>query len=191
MNTIHELAKLSANFTDKQNPDHSFAGQSYLHYYERHLENLRDKPIKLLEIGVLKGCSLRLWRDYFTLGDIHGLDQDPACKAHEGERITVHTGGQAEAAVLQRLSNLGPWDVIIDDGSHKVPHLITSYCSLFGQVKSGGFYVLEDMAMSYLGTNKRVQLDAFLLGIMRTMDTLKGDVRAMHVYPMVIFMEKK
>lgn len=191
MNTIHELARIPANRTDKQNPDHSFAGQNYLHHYERHLAHLRAKPIKLLEIGVFKGCSLRLWRDYFPLGDIHGLDSNSACKAHIAQRISVHIGDQADPAVLAGLATLGPWDVIIDDGSHKVPELIASYRGLIDHVKPGGFYVLEDLGMAYGGTNKRSDVDAFLRELIGTMDAMRGDIRALHIYPIVIFVEKK
>jgi len=37
----------------------------YFPVYEKHFAPLRDKPIKLLEIGVLNGGSLEMWRKYF------------------------------------------------------------------------------------------------------------------------------
>jgi hypothetical protein len=43
----------------------------------------------------------------------------------------------------------GPFDMIIDDGSHLSPDVIYSFENLFGHVKSGGVYVIEDICTSY------------------------------------------
>lgn len=37
----------------------------YLSIYDKHLAPFRNKPVRLLEIGVFKGGSMRLWRQYF------------------------------------------------------------------------------------------------------------------------------
>lgn len=61
--------------TDKASPSNDF-----LSFYERYFEPLRGRPIKLLEIGVMDGASLRTWRDYFPNGTIIGVDINPdAC----------------------------------------------------------------------------------------------------------------
>jgi len=49
----------------------------YMNVYGPIFAPLRSKPIKLLELGVLGGESLRLWRDYFWNGIIMGLDLNP------------------------------------------------------------------------------------------------------------------
>ena len=54
--------------TDKAKMTH------YLRYYEQWFESLWDQPITLLELGIHKGGSMLLWRDYFTKGTIVGLD---------------------------------------------------------------------------------------------------------------------
>lgn len=43
----------------------------------------------------------------------------------------------------------GPFDVIIDDGSHVGEHQWTSFRALIDHVKPGGWYVLEDLSTSY------------------------------------------
>jgi len=48
----------------------------------------RNKEIVILEIGVLQGGSLQMWKDYF--GDkakIFGIDIDPRCKELEEKNI--------------------------------------------------------------------------------------------------------
>lgn len=207
---LHELAAQPQNHTDKQNADHAFHGRNYLHHYERHFEPLRDKTIKVLEIGVFGGWSLRLWRDYFPKGDIHGLDINPECvdQCKNETRITVHVGDQSDTEVLVKLLDSGPFDIIIDDGSHYVPHMITSFSWLWENLNPGGFYVWEDMGLSYSGIdmswpgmhlnnripedpfNNRATISSFLESRLFTMDCRQGRIGAIHLYPLIYFFEK-
>ena len=61
---------------------------------ERYFERYRLKKIKVLEVGVEAGTSLRMWKEYFPNAEIHGFDIDEACKIHEKDRIRVHIGDQ-------------------------------------------------------------------------------------------------
>lgn len=205
--TIHDLAKLPENGTDKQNPDHTFCGRNYLHHYERHFEVLRHLPVRLLEIGVHGGWSLRLWRDYFKMGQIYGIDINPECKQHEGDRITVRIADQGNCIDLNNIAALGPFDIIIDDGSHYVPHIVDTFEILWPKLNNGGFYVMEDMRLSYEnvnmtwpgmshnttiedGKNDREQIDELLLDRLMEMDEFAGDTASIHLYPMIYFIEK-
>ena len=46
----------------------------FIPIYEHFLGSLREKEINILEIGVDKGDSLRLWREYFSKAKICGID---------------------------------------------------------------------------------------------------------------------
>lgn len=48
--------------TDKGDAGHSHQGESYLDIYERYLASWRNREIRLLELGVKKGASLRMRR---------------------------------------------------------------------------------------------------------------------------------
>jgi hypothetical protein len=73
--------------TDKSSRRHGFA-----EIYETYVRPLRDEPIAMLEIGVWKGASLRMWADYFPNGRIHGLDHRPEAAEHAGStRATSST----------------------------------------------------------------------------------------------------
>ncbi len=139
-----------ATGTDKE------GGHSYTAAYERHLGRLRGQPITLLEIGVggyadsaVGGASLRMWKSYFARGKVIGLDIED--KAHFSEdRIVIVRGDQGDPAVLEDLaSRFGPFDVVIDDGSHRSDHVITSFQVLFPHVSDGGVYVIEDLQAAY------------------------------------------
>lgn len=47
------------------------------------------------------------------------------------------------------------FDIILDDGSHISEHIITSFTTLFSELKPGGLYVIEDTQTSYWGGNWR------------------------------------
>lgn len=203
--TLHELWSIFENHSDKGNADHAFAGQSYLSPYERYFESHRESVHRLLEIGVCGGFSIRLWRDYFPNAEIHGLDIDPAAKEATGERIVIHIGDQSSPAVLEGLSAFAPFDIIIDDGSHCTEHILASFKALWPHVAPGGFYVWEDMRLSYndvdggwpgmtynrnLPPNRRSDIEVELLSRIRALDHFEGDIRAIHIHSMIYFIEK-
>ena len=75
------------------------------------------KPISFLEIGIFKGGSIPMWKDYFPDGSrLTFIDIDPACKAFEIEGTNVRIGNQADPEFLTSLAEeLGPFDVVLDD----------------------------------------------------------------------------
>jgi len=136
--------------TDKGEESHSFKGFSHLDVYARCLSHLRNRSINLLEIGVLRGESLRMWKRYFPSSNIYGLDIDPDTKQFEENRISITIGSQADEVVLEGLSQrAGGFDIIIDDGSHVNKHMIKSFDCLFKHLKKGGVYIIEDLRCSY------------------------------------------
>ena len=135
MSSLHEIGKL--NSTDK-------CQHRYLDHYEKRFQHLRNEPITLLEIGVWKGQSLRMWRDYFPNGTIFGIDVVPKYILTE-ERIKCFLGDQSDAAFLaQTVKTTGPLDFIVDDGGHKATQHVASFNGLWQHVKPGGWYCIED-----------------------------------------------
>lgn len=47
------------------------------------------------------------------------------------------------------ISEIGPPDIIIDDGSHMNAHVITAFELLFPLLREGGIYAVEDLQTSY------------------------------------------
>ena len=50
----------------------------YTPLYDELFTPLRDRPVNVVELGVLRGASIRMWADYFTHGTIYGVDIRPA-----------------------------------------------------------------------------------------------------------------
>jgi hypothetical protein len=174
----------------------------YTPHYERHLRHLRRRPIRLLEIGIggdsptWGGASLRMWRDYFPRAEIHGIDIQE--KRIDEPRITIHRGDQSDDEFMRNLGlRHGPFDVIIDDGSHQNAHVRASFAALFDDhLRSGGIYVIEDMATAYdpqygggaighPGTS--VEL---VKGLIDGVHLEPRPINAVHVYEQIAFVEK-
>jgi SAM-dependent methyltransferase len=125
----------------------------YLRTYDRIFEELIDRPVKLLELGVRSGGSLRLWRDYFPNGTIAGLDVEPLAGEPNGDRIRIYQGRQEDTSVLSRIAaEVAPdgFDIVIDDASHIAAPTRTGFWHLFdNHLKPGGLFAIEDWGTGY------------------------------------------
>jgi len=128
--------------------------KKYLSVYNRHLARYRNKPVRILEIGVFKGGSLDLWRKYFgPAATIFGVDIDPQCAAFSGRSGQIRIGSQDDPVFLQTtVSEMGGVDVVIDDGSHRARHQRASFDALFPLLSDGGTYICEDLHTAYWPT---------------------------------------
>jgi hypothetical protein len=128
----------------------------YASHYDRHLRDRRLEVRSVLEIGVggyddpaAGGASLRMWRDYFPEATIIGLDVYDKSAVRE-ERIVTVQGDQSDIAFLERLGQShGPFDLIVDDGSHVCVDVIATFHALFPFVVDGGTYAIEDLQTGY------------------------------------------
>lgn len=121
----------------------------YEYLYDTLLAPMRDDSIKLLEIGIFEGKSLKMWKEYFPKAQIYGFDVVPKLLFQE-DRIKTMLVNQAKRDHLDKaMGGIGEVDVIIDDGSHVVDHQQISLGCLFKHLKSGGYYIIEDVHTSY------------------------------------------
>jgi SAM-dependent methyltransferase len=125
----------------------------FLDNYERHMGHLRDKNVKILELGVYHGGSLLMWEQYFAKGLVVGLDLQPNPLKQMPERVRFYEGSQDDASLLNRLAKeCAPegFDIIIDDASHIGTLTRASFRNLFeNHLKPGGIYVIEDWGTGY------------------------------------------
>jgi len=129
----------------------------YCRHYDKIFTPLRDKPVKLLEIGAAGGEGVRMWLEYFWNGRVFGVDivsgTNPYNTPDSGidTHYTFDQGDQSDPEFWKRFiaKHGGDWDVCIDDGGHYNNEIITSFNSLWPHVKPGGFYAIEDLGCSY------------------------------------------
>ncbi len=133
------------NKTDKASSHHD-----YLSFYEIFFSPLRNEKLKILEVGIFGGASLGTWFDYFPNAEIVGADITPATKRFERDRVSVEILDQSNVEQLTRMAiKHGPFDIVIEDGSHFWEHQITSLRVLFPFVKENGIYIVEDLQTNY------------------------------------------
>ncbi len=134
-----------------------FGQHLYTPIYHKLFRHLREEPIRVLEIGIgwpqlsiLGGASLRMWRDYFPFATLVGLDVQPKNLPDLGPRVTVIQGSQTDAALLRRMHDEhGPFDIVIDDGSHVVTDVLTSFETLYPLLQDGALYAIEDTQTAF------------------------------------------
>lgn len=157
MNSV--LDELCIHHGTSKGSEHPVKGQDYARHYERLFAPLQFDRLKLLEIGVGGGESIKVWLDYFSLGKIHGVDlvhdtnpyNTPGSKAVEN--YTFNQGDQSSEVFWKCFitDHGSDWDIIIDDGSHYAHHVLDTFKFLWPHVKRCGLYCIEDLACSYGG----------------------------------------
>lgn len=125
--------------------------QHYFDIFDRELSGRRDAPVSFLEIGVFKGGSLPMWRDFFHEdSSLTFVDIDEACRKLQIDGTTVEIGHQADPAFVAQLARThGPFDIVIDDGSHINHHQIASFELFWPHMRDGSLYIVEDCHTSY------------------------------------------
>ena len=123
----------------------------YIPYYDRYFSRFRGSQVRFLEIGVFRGGSLQMWREYFGQNAIiYGIDNDPNCADLNGLAGQVRIGSQDDPEFLKEVINeMGGVDVVLDDGSHKTKHQMKSLKLLFPAMSQGGVYMVEDLHTSF------------------------------------------
>ena len=134
--TILELAKKYK--TDKFT--NSEQGHSYAKFYEDALKSKKYLNIRLLEIGVHKGESLRLWAEFLPQAQIVGIDKELKPEAMQQPANVV----LIQADAYQPLP-LQPFDFIIDDGPHDFLSQMQAIELYIPKMKPLGVFVIEDV----------------------------------------------
>ena len=139
---------LSQSFNDLNSSD-IYKWHHYLEIYQEFFAPFRGKPLKILEIGILNGGSLRLWRDYFgSQCEVYGVDINPIAKQYEASGIKIRIGDQSDSFFLESLvKEIGPFDIVIDDGAHTNFMVRSSFFSLYKNTRH--LYIVEDTQALY------------------------------------------
>ena len=183
----------------------------YFEIYHTFFSKYVGTDVRILEIGVFKGGSMQMWKEYFgERATVVGVDIDERCKSFEEENVHICIGSQSDKEFLQKVSGQwGPFDIILDDGSHIMEHQIITYETMFPLLKDGGVFVCEDCHTSYMpawgGSYKGK--DTFIEYSKNFIDCVNSqhisdneikkipkyaeDIKACHYYDSVVVIEKK
>ena len=120
-----------------------------LRFYRRLLFSLAEPPRAIFEIGVKGGGSTAFWKTLFPAAVVVGLDLKlrwGLASEPSDDGVIYVQGDQTDTAALAGIAKRhGPFDVVIDDGSHVVEHQVITMRALLPHVRHGGLYVVEDI----------------------------------------------
>ncbi len=118
-------------------------------------------PMKMLEIGLGcdmwygPGASVRLWRTLFPRAEIWEAELDAQCVKHHAAtlrsmRVNALIGSQGDPETLRLWSELvgTDIDIVIDDGSHRSEHVLSTFDTFWPLLRPGGHYFIEDIHVS-------------------------------------------
>ena len=162
MNDLTRLANHYGSDKGTRVPGNKWPAHNYTDVYSAYLSSWREEEFSLLEVGLgvagehwdtrlvtkhnTGGASLKMWYDYFPKATIYGIDINDASFL-DNDRITTFVADQGDATALQAVAEeiRRPFDVIIDDGSHRPDHQQVTLDVLFPYLEPDGLYFIEDL----------------------------------------------
>ena len=146
------------NRKDLKNFEYQF-GHDFTPFYEKYFGPIKDKPLRILEIGVANGHSIASWFNYFPNAEITAADMKKDYYFfYKAKRIKYETlDCMNDKQVENFLNRNEKFDIIIDDSDHTYDFFTNNIKKFYPAVKSGGIYVLEDFRNqdTLLGLAKR------------------------------------
>lgn len=136
------LTEIADHFkTDKGSIKHNYTA-----VYDRYFGPLRLQPgLRLMEIGVACGSSLKMWSKYFSDARILGVDIRPdcanLCRLYPNVKILIQNATHGPVP--------GVFDIIIDDGSHVSADIVDAFRHNWPSLRPGGLYVIEDLKCTH------------------------------------------
>ena len=149
-----------ANYISKDKSEsHGFSK-----FYIKHLNQIREKNINILEIGSFEGASAAAFSKYFYNSKIICLDINISKFIYSSKKIKVFgldIKNRSEVKkILSKINNnldINFFDVIIDDGSHNLSDMLLSFKIFFKYLNKGGTFVIEDFKFpNYYKRNKNI-----------------------------------
>ena len=124
----------------------------YFPVYERHLAPWVDRRVVMLEIGVSKGGSTRMWERFLgPYATIIGIDIDEKCAKFERDGVAIRIGSQSDLGFLQGIvDEFGVPDIVLDDGSHHMADVRATFDFLYPKLTDDAVYLVEDLHTAFL-----------------------------------------
>ena len=170
------MSKLPSSFASyNKSPFLSIKHSTYFDIYDKLFSPYVGKEIVFVEIGVLNGGSLFMWRDFFgENARIIGIDFSPLAKKWEANGFEIFIGNQSDERFWDDFKEkIGPIDILLDDGGHTYEQQIITVESMVPAIKDGGLLLVEDTHTSYMkefGTPSKQSLISYSKNIVDGMN---------------------
>ena len=125
---------------------------TYFQVYEEMFNKYVGKKITFVEVGVLQGGSLFMWREYFGKDSrIIGIDLHPNAKELEKHGFEIYIGSQSDKNFWRNFyTKVGKIDILLDDGGHVNDQQIVTLSESVNNINDDGIIMTEDVHTSYI-----------------------------------------
>jgi hypothetical protein len=132
--------------------NYSLKWRKYFDVYDAIFKKFRKKKIIFVEVGVLNGGSLEIWKKYFhPKSRIIGIDLNPKCKKFQKKGIEIFIGDQSDENFWKKFyKKVGKIDILLDDGGHTNKQQIITTVKSIPNMNDGGVLIVEDTHTSYM-----------------------------------------
>jgi hypothetical protein len=123
----------------------------YFFAYQRHFARFVGTPVTFLEFGAHSPGSALMWKAWLgPLARVIFVTPERECGQELDEQVSVRVGRQDDRAFLDALlQEFGAIDVVLDDGSHRMPDVVATFNYLYDKISPSGVYMIEDMHTAY------------------------------------------
>jgi len=133
--------------------------RGYDRVYSHYLKHLRHEPINIMEVGLQSGYGALAWARYFDQANVYGMEYETSWLPTYEEiydhypevKERLHLRCPCNSLLAESWSEFDNnfFDVIIDDGDHRHPSMITTLDNAIDKLKSGGWYFIEDIHLYF------------------------------------------
>jgi SAM-dependent methyltransferase len=119
-------------------------------WYSNEFTPIKNEELLILEIGVNKGDSIILWRDWFVNSKIFGIDNKGEMTdeyiniVNNIENVNIIYGDAYSNDIIDLYSD-ETFDYIIDDGPHSLESQLNCVKKWFSKLKPNGKIIIEDV----------------------------------------------
>ena len=127
--------------------DKKIIAHGYAKIYEKYLKEHKDKNLNIIELGSFYGNASAAFYFYFKNSQIYSADINPDMYLYRSKRLKNFFTDTSSRASIEKniLSRNIKFDLIIEDASHMLKDQIISLFILFKNLKSGGFFIVEEI----------------------------------------------
>ena len=185
-----QFAKYGKRATDK------YWKHGYTFLYDRMFAELKGlNTLKILELGVHRGASVKLWKDAFPQAEVYGIDEKLRVRdIFKDDRIHLFQGNEKDTKFITKIAKEhGPFNIIIDDCDHSPISQKIAFDTLWPYVCSnknrGGIYVFEDFHHNYQDIHKDNNMRPILTAMIDDI-YISNEVKDISFHPNIVFITK-
>ena len=127
--------------------DKKIIAHGYAKIYEKYLKERKDEYLNIIELGSFYGNASAAFYFYFKNSQIYSADINPDMYLYRSKRLKNFFTDTSSRTSIEKniLSRNIEFDLIIEDASHMLKDQIISLFILFKNLRSGGFFIVEEI----------------------------------------------